>query len=706
MVNIILKYLEQPLKAYMPYLDVVDSPVIRLASGKIYKGSGSEKQEVCISDSVGNALYVRQTQPETFRELKALSSCNKQYQVNARCRALFYTFGTNDFKVSEDKVKSGLQAALNKINFNQYTGTSTDIVITINSASFDAEKLFKDETGVDFSGNEWPIIVAVDFTLSYNDVNCNSCDIEDIENPFIWNPDVEPQNCETKAICDAVAACDVVIILQEQTASLQYQIDNLPQSGITCDDLPECQTIQEILQSISDIIAGLPSSYFTCVDLAYCQTIIDIVSDISSISSRVGTNTMDISTLNGQVSQLIIDLGTLTTDLSNHTSNTSNPHQVTLEQARNQNNSLSGDINANTNTIINLKDAVNPQEPITKMQFDTYVSTVGGQRGNIDCSANPNYPASNKGDRWEVTVAGIIGGALGITVQVYDEIVCKTTSVAGNQATVGANFYVVQGNLERATETVAGYIQLATDVEVQAGTENTKAVTALKLWNFFVAFIQSGLTASQYIKTDASKNLISVAAIPATDVTEDSTHRFATDAEKTLWNTVNLVAANNFSDLNNIFTSRNNLEIREMFLTAGNQTTTSITASSIAGLQTVTLQANKRYYFEGIIHIGCSSTGGVKLRAVIPTGATIFMAVIGQTSNSTSQAVSQITTSATLTSVAFSTGNNALGYAKISGEVQMSSTTGTVQFGFASGVNAQTSTIYQLGTCISYKKLN
>jgi len=200
----------------------------------------------------------------------------------------------------------------------------------------------------------------------------------------------------------------------------------------------------------------------------------------------------------------------------------------TLEQVRSEDNSISGDINANNNTIINLKDAVNPQEPITKIQFDTYVSAVGGQRGGIDCSTNPNYPASNKGDRWEVTVAGKIGGALGVDVQLYDEIVCKTTTVGGDQASVGSNFYVVQGNLERATETVSGYVQLATDVETQGGTENTKATTALKLANWwtnvktlahtFAAKITfttaprfSFTTANQRLEVDSNKDVVSVA---------------------------------------------------------------------------------------------------------------------------------------------------------------------------------------------------
>lgn len=227
-------------------------------------------------------------------------------------------------------------------------------------------------------------------------------------------------------------------------------------------------------------------------------------------------------------SALQTDINNVASDLSTHELNTSNPHAVTLEQARSQNSSLSGDINANTNTIINIRDAVNPQEPITKSQFDSFNNAVGRQRGEIDCSANPNYPASNVGDRWEVSVAGKIGGASGITVQVYDEIVCKTQSVAGDQATVGMNFYVIQGNIERASETVGGYTQYATDAEVQAGTENTKTFTSLKLSNwwgyvkglantwalkqtFTTAPRLSSTTASQRLEVDANKDIISVA---------------------------------------------------------------------------------------------------------------------------------------------------------------------------------------------------
>lgn len=69
--------------------------------------------------------------------------------------------------------------------------------------------------------------------------------------------------------------------------------------------------------------------------------------------------------------------------------------------------------------------------------------------GDIACADNPNYPAANKGDIYVVTSDGKIGGANGVTVEAGDTIICKVdNSVAGDQATVGVNWFVVQSNID------------------------------------------------------------------------------------------------------------------------------------------------------------------------------------------------------------------------------------------------------------------
>lgn len=159
-----------------------------------------------------------------------------------------------------------------------------------------------------------------------------------------------------------------------------------------------------------------------------------------------------------------------------------------------------------------------------------------------------------------------------------------------------------------------------------------------------------------------------------------------------------LTATNNLSDISNPLTARENLKHWDFYMTGGNVTTTSNVASNITGFVTPTLTANKRYRITGTIHTGCNNTGGVKIQVTIPTGCTISGMLQGSNvPNASSIAVQDISASATL-SAAFNTANSALGHIYFMIDVQMSSTAGTIQFGFASGTNTQTSTIYQLGT--------
>lgn len=72
-------------------------------------------------------------------------------------------------------------------------------------------------------------------------------------------------------------------------------------------------------------------------------------------------------------------------------------------------------------------------------------------KGVIDCSANPNYPAASAGWSYKISVAGLIGGSSGTAVEVGDTAICIVdSSAAGNQATVGANWIVLQTNINGA----------------------------------------------------------------------------------------------------------------------------------------------------------------------------------------------------------------------------------------------------------------
>jgi len=105
-------------------------------------------------------------------------------------------------------------------------------------------------------------------------------------------------------------------------------------------------------------------------------------------------------------------------------------------------------------------------------------------KGVIDCSTNPNYPAGVIGDFYKVSVAGKVGGASGITVQVGDGVLCTTDNAGGTQASVGSSWTILQSNVDLATTSVVGLVQLATQAEAQAKTDSAKALTAASVADF------------------------------------------------------------------------------------------------------------------------------------------------------------------------------------------------------------------------------
>lgn len=99
-------------------------------------------------------------------------------------------------------------------------------------------------------------------------------------------------------------------------------------------------------------------------------------------------------------------------------------------------------------------------------------NTLGVMRlmGNIDASTNPNYPAGEVGDVYVITVAGKVGGVSGKSVDVGDLVVCKIANAGGDEAAVGVDWFVVEHNLQKASQ-----------AEVDAGVEDTKYITSAKI---------------------------------------------------------------------------------------------------------------------------------------------------------------------------------------------------------------------------------
>lgn len=136
------------------------------------------------------------------------------------------------------------------------------------------------------------------------------------------------------------------------------------------------------------------------------------------------------------------------------------------------NNSDLGDLNYSSNTYVT--DGDNFTVAIGKLDaaIGTAVAGLLDFKGNIDASVNPNYLAALKGDSYVITVAGKVGGAGGKAVDVGDFVVAKADNAGGDEAAVGVNWFVIEHNLERASQG-----------EVNAGLEDTKYITAAKIKN-------------------------------------------------------------------------------------------------------------------------------------------------------------------------------------------------------------------------------
>lgn len=96
-----------------------------------------------------------------------------------------------------------------------------------------------------------------------------------------------------------------------------------------------------------------------------------------------------------------------------------------------------------------------------QQEIATGVATTWKVKGNIDCSANPNYPAATVGDTYKVSVAGRIGGGSGIVVEVGDTLTCVATAASGNQATVGTSWNITQANITGQTTVGMNLLTLA-----------------------------------------------------------------------------------------------------------------------------------------------------------------------------------------------------------------------------------------------------
>jgi len=119
-----------------------------------------------------------------------------------------------------------------------------------------------------------------------------------------------------------------------------------------------------------------------------------------------------------------------------------------------------------------------------KTYIDTNVGNLGNLEGAWDASSG-SFPVGSSpvagtksGDYWYVSVAGTTGG---VAFNVGDVIVAKVNNASTSSA---ADWIQLEVNRDQATETVLGLAEIATQTEVNTGTDDQRIVTPLKLKAF------------------------------------------------------------------------------------------------------------------------------------------------------------------------------------------------------------------------------
>ena len=280
-------------------------------------------------------------------------------------------------------------------------------------------------------------------------------------------------------------------------------------------DLTKNQILNVALQNLSSP-PGSPVAgqvYYNTVDKAIyfwdSTQWVNISGDITAVVAGSGLTgggtggsvTLDVNVDNAtiEVDNDIVrvkDLGITTAKLNDGAVTTIKigANQVTLAKlAQVANNTVIGNTSGGTATpseVVIVTDLASASSTTlaTSAAIKTYIDTNVGNLGNLEGAWNASsgsFPVGSSpvagtkaGDYWYVSVAGTTGG---VAFNVGDVIIAKVNNASTSTA---SDWIQLEVNRDQATETVLGLAEIATQTEVNTGTDDQRIVTPLKLKTF------------------------------------------------------------------------------------------------------------------------------------------------------------------------------------------------------------------------------